>query len=137
MHALAGVSPSRRGHAAELMQQAGLGHEQPALSVAVLRAIAGAKSVHRLVPVWTMPGNEATVGHLTSEFHRMVTGARVSVTCATYNFSPSSNMWKALSTASEQPGVTVVVYVDAEKGDPFGRQSEAAEGHGLSLRATA
>ena len=128
VHALAGVSPSRRGHAAELMQQAGLGHEQPALSVAVLRAIAGAKSVHHeLVPVWTMPGNEATVGHLTSEFHRMVTGARVSVTCATYNFSPSSNMWKALSTASEQPGVTVVV----------GRQSEAAEGHGLSLRAAA
>jgi phosphatidylserine/phosphatidylglycerophosphate/cardiolipin synthase-like enzyme len=45
---------------------------------------------------------------------------RVSVTCATYNFSPSSNMWKALSAASEQPGVTVVVYVDAEKGDPLG-----------------
>ena len=121
VHALAGVSPSRRGYAAELMQQAGLGHEQPALSVAVLRAIAGAKSVHHeLVPVWTMPGNEATTGHLTSEFHRMVTGARVSVTCATYNFSPSSNMWKALSTASDQPGVTVVVYVDAEKGDPLG-----------------
>ena len=76
------------------------------LSVAVLRAIAGAKSVHReLVPVWTMPGNEATVGHLTSEFHRMVTAARASVTCATYNFSPSSNMWKALRAASEQPGV--------------------------------
>ena len=121
VHALAGVSPSRRGHAADLMQQAGLGHEQPTLSVAVLRAIAGAKSVHHeLVPVWTMPGNEATIGHLTSEFHRMVTGARVSVTCATYNFSPSSNMWKALSIASEQPGVTVVVYIDAEKGDPLG-----------------
>lgn len=44
--------------------------------MAVLRAIAGAKSVHReLIPVWTMPGNEATVGHLTSEFHSMVTGA--------------------------------------------------------------
>ena len=36
------------------------------MSVAVLRAIAGAKSVHRdLTPVWTMPGNEATIGHLT------------------------------------------------------------------------
>ena len=121
VHALSCVSLARREHAAELLKRAGLDHEQPALSVAVLRAIAGAKSVHReLVPVWTMPGNEATVGHLTSEFHRMVTGARVSVTCATYNFSYSSNMWRALQTASEQPGVTVVVYVDAEKGDPSG-----------------
>ena len=67
-----------------------------------------------------VPGNEATTGHLTGEFHRMVTGARVSVTCATYNFSPSSNMWGALRTASDQPGLTVVVYVDAEKGDPLG-----------------
>lgn len=88
--------------------------------MAVLWAIAGAKSVHReLVPVWTMPGNEATVGHLTSEFHRMVTGARISVTCATYNFSYNSNMWGACGLP-EQPGVTVVVYVDAEKGDPAG-----------------
>ena len=38
VHALAGVSPSRRGQVAELIKQAGLGHEQPALSVAVLRA---------------------------------------------------------------------------------------------------
>jgi phosphatidylserine/phosphatidylglycerophosphate/cardiolipin synthase-like enzyme len=120
VHALASVSPARRDQAGVLIEQAGLGHAQPALSVAVLRAIAGAKSVHReLVPVWTMPGNEATTGHLTGEFHRMVTGARVSVTCATYNFSPSSNMWNALRTASEQPGVTVIVYVDAEKGDPM------------------
>ena len=121
VHALAWVSSTRRAYAADLLKRAGLGHEEPALSVAVLRAIAGAKSVHHeLVPVWTMPGNEATTGHLTSEFHRMVTGARVSVTCATYNFSPSSNMWKALRAASEQPGVTVVVYIDAEKGDPLG-----------------
>ena len=41
----------------------------------MLRAIAGAKAVHReLIPVWTMPGNEATIGHLTSEFHRIVSG---------------------------------------------------------------
>ncbi len=121
VHALSGVSPSRRGRVAELMKQAGLGHQQPVVAVAVLRAIVGAKSVHHeLVPVWTMPGNEATTGHLTGEFHRMVTCARVSVTCATYNFSPYSNMWGALRTASEQPGVTVVVYVDAEKGDPSG-----------------
>ncbi len=125
VNALEQVSPARRGEAAALLARAGLGHTQPELSAAVLRAIAGAKSVHQeLVPVWTMPGNEATVGHLTSEFHRIVTGARVSVTCATYNFSPNSNMWQALRTACEQPGVTVVVYVDAEKGHPAGVKAQ-------------
>ena len=82
------TSAARREHAAELLKRVGLGHTEPVLSAAVLRAIAGAKSVHRqLIPVWTMPGNEATIGHLTGEFHRIITGARVSVTCATYNFS--------------------------------------------------
>ena len=123
--ALGQVHPSRRTQAAVLLKAAGLGSDQPALSAAVLRGIGGAKSVHReLVPVWTMPGNEATVGHLTSEFHKIVIGARVSVTCATYNFSPNSNMWNALRTASEQPDVTVVVYVDAEKGDPSGVKAQ-------------
>ena len=65
-----------------------------------------------------MPGNEATIGHLTSEFHRVVNAARVSVTCATYNFSANSNMWTVLRDVSEQPDVTVCVYVDADKGDP-------------------
>ena len=117
--ALKEVSAVRRDRAIELFSVAELGHKSRDISVAVLRAIAGAKSVHReLTPVWTMPGNEATLGHLTSEFYRQVTGARVSVTCATYNFSTKSNMWSALRTASEQPGVTVVVYVDADKGDP-------------------
>lgn len=119
VHALQSVGAARRERAAELLAVAGLGHTEPTLSAAVLRAIAGAKSVHReLVPVWTMPGNEATAGHLTSEFHRIVSGARVAVTCATYNFSANSNMWTALKHVSEQPDVTVCVYVDAAKGDP-------------------
>ena len=29
-------------------------------------------------------------------------------------------MWDALKEASEQPGVAVCVYVDADKGDPAG-----------------
>ncbi len=120
-HALASVSPARRGRAAELLQAAGIGHLSPEPSVAVLRGIAGAKSVHRdLVPVWTMPGNEATTGHLTSQFHDVVAAARTSVTCATYNFSPTSNMWDALKKASEAPEVVVCIYVDAEVGDPVG-----------------
>ncbi|ABL80564.1 MULTISPECIES: DISARM system phospholipase D-like protein DrmC [unclassified Nocardioides] len=84
----------------------------------VLRAIAGAKSVHRdLTPVWTMPGNEAKVGHLTGEFHRLVQAARISVTCATYNFEKTSQMWTVLKDAAEQPGVVVTVYVDGDKAD--------------------
>lgn len=119
MHALASVSHARRERAAKLLTAAGIGHISPELSVAVLRGIAGAKSVHRdLIPVWTMPGNEATTGHLTNQFHDIVAAARTSVTCATYNFSPTSNMWDALTTASEQPEVVVCVYADADKGDP-------------------
>jgi phosphatidylserine/phosphatidylglycerophosphate/cardiolipin synthase-like enzyme len=124
-HALLAVGTARRERAAELLAAAGLGHKQPALSTAVLHAIAGAKAVHRrLIPVWTMPGNEATVGHLTSEFHRLVGAARVSVTCATYNFAETSNMWNVLKEVSTQPGVTVCVYVDADKGDPGGVKAQ-------------
>ena len=72
---------------------------------------------HDLTPVWTMPGNEATVGHLTSEFHRLVGAARQSVTCATYNFEPTSKMWEVLRVASEEPGVVVTIYVDGNKAD--------------------
>ncbi|KAA1248400.1 cardiolipin synthase [Mycobacterium simiae] len=125
VHALGSVSATRRERAAKLLANAGLGHANPVVSAAVLRAIAGAKSVHsQLVPVWTMPGNEATIGHLTSEFHRVVSGARVSVSCATYNFSKNSNMWDTLRDVSEQPGVTVCVYVDGEKGNPTAVKSQ-------------
>ncbi|KRE25639.1 cardiolipin synthase [Mycobacterium sp. Soil538] len=120
-HALASVSHARRDQVAILLKTAGIGHTDPALAVAVLRGIAGAKSAMRdLTPVWTMPGNEATTGHLTNQFHDVVAAARISVTCATYNFSPTSSMWDALSTASEEPDVVVCVYVDAGKGDPSG-----------------
>lgn len=116
--ALSEVSPARRERAAALLDAAGLGHQQRELSVCVLRAVAGSKSVHReLVPVWTMPGDEADSGHLTGAFHQYVTGARQSVTCATYNFSAKSQMWLALLAASETPGVTVTVYVDSGKAE--------------------
>lgn len=116
--ALGAVASARRERARELLNAAGLGHREPDLSCAVLHAVCGAKSVHReLVPVWTMPGNEASTGHLTSEFHRLVGAARQSITCATYNFEPTSQMWNGLKVASEQPGVVVTVYVDGEKAD--------------------
>jgi phosphatidylserine/phosphatidylglycerophosphate/cardiolipin synthase-like enzyme len=117
-HALREVNAARREEAKRLMVAAGLGHTDLDRSLAVLHAIAGAKAVRSdLTPVWTMPGNEANVGHLTSEFHRLVQAARQSVTCATYNFETTSQMWGVLREASEQPGVVVTVYIDGDKAD--------------------
>jgi phosphatidylserine/phosphatidylglycerophosphate/cardiolipin synthase-like enzyme len=116
--ALREVSAARRDEVKGLLAATGLGHSDVERSVAVLHAIAGAKALRTdLTPVWTMPGNEATVGHLTSEFHRLVHAARQSVTCATYNFEPSSQMWTVLKEASRQAGVVVTVYVDGDKAD--------------------
>lgn len=116
--ALQQVNTSRRDLAKELIGAAGLGHTDVDRSVAVLQAIAGAKAAQRgLTPVWTMPGNEAELGHLTGQFHQLVGSARQSITCATYNFQTTSQMWTVLREASEQPGVIVVVYVDGEKAD--------------------
>jgi len=110
------VHQSRRQRASKLLAAAGLGHIDRERSVVILSAIAGAKSGEApAVPVWTMPGNEADVGRLTGEFHRLVSSARMSITCATYNFEPTSKMWEVLSKASEQPDVVVTVYVDGDK----------------------
>ena len=117
-HALREVNAARRERAKELLAAASISHADLDHSLAVLHAIAGAKSMRNdLTPVWTMPGNEATVGHLTSEFHRLVQAARQTVTCATYNFEPTSQMWTVLREASEQAGVVVTVYVDGDKAD--------------------
>lgn len=114
--ALSVVNAARRGKAKQLLADTELSHEDGEGAARVLRAIAGAKSLNRdLTPVWTMPGNEAKIGHLTGEFHRLVQAARQSVVCATYNFEQTSQMWKVLKEASEQPGVVVTVYVDADK----------------------
>jgi len=112
------INPARRDQASKLLSSAGLSHLDPDRSVGVLRAIAGAKSVHHdLTPVWTMPDQGAGLGYLTSEFHRLVSAARQSVTCATYNFQPTSQMWTVLKESSQTPGVVVTVYVDADAAD--------------------
>ncbi|RXW31113.1 DISARM system phospholipase D-like protein DrmC [Propioniciclava flava] len=112
------VAMSRREQVKGLLAASGIGPGDREHAVSVLQAIAGAKTVLReLTPVWTMPGNEANIGHLTSEFHRIVGAARQSVTAATYNFRDTSQMWMALKAASEQSGVVVTVYVDAAVAD--------------------
>lgn len=112
------IAMSRRGQAKSLLSAAGFGPAERDRSVGVLRAIVGAKTVLReMTPVWTMPGNEASTGHLTGEFHRIVGAARQSVTAATYNFQDTSQMWSALKLASEQSGIVVTVYVDGGVAD--------------------
>jgi phosphatidylserine/phosphatidylglycerophosphate/cardiolipin synthase-like enzyme len=118
IRALAAINSARREEIKELLAAARIDHTDCPRAAGVLRAIAGAKSVHRdLTPVWTMPGNEAKAGHLTGEFHRLVQTARISVTCATYNFEKTSQMWTVLKEAAEQPGVVVTVYVDGGRAD--------------------
>jgi phosphatidylserine/phosphatidylglycerophosphate/cardiolipin synthase-like enzyme len=87
--------------------------------VAVLRAIAGARSIRTTItPVWTMPGPQTSMGRLTGEVLRLIDAARISVTCSSYNFSPYSSMWTALRDASQRPDLAVTVYVDASAGTP-------------------
>ncbi len=112
------VNQSRRDTAKRLLAEAGIDHTDPKRAGAVLRAVSGAKSVLRdLVPVWTMPDDQAATGLLTGEFSRLVRDARTSVTCATYNFETTSQMWEALHDASNRPGIVVTVYVDATASD--------------------
>ena len=112
------IDAARRDQLKSLLSAAGVSHHDSQHSAEILRAIAGAKSVHRdLQQVWTMPGNEAGVGHLTGAFDTRVRGARQAVTCATYNFQESSDMWTALRHASEEPGVVVTIYVDHHAGN--------------------
>jgi phosphatidylserine/phosphatidylglycerophosphate/cardiolipin synthase-like enzyme len=115
--ALDAIDPTRRRDVKRLIEAVGVTSD-PSAALAALHAIAGAKSVlSTLTPVWTMPGNEATEGYLTSEFHRLVSAARLSVTCATYNFEPTSQMWDSLRVASSQSGIVTTVYVDRSTAD--------------------
>lgn len=117
--ALREVHPARRDEARRLLLAADLGPHRADASVAVLRAIAGARAVRGTVtPVWTMPGVEATTGRLTSEARRLIDDARMSIVCSSYNFTPGSHMWMALREASSRPGVAVTVYLDATVGTP-------------------
>jgi phosphatidylserine/phosphatidylglycerophosphate/cardiolipin synthase-like enzyme len=115
--ALREVNRTRRAQTGRLLWAAGLGPERVETSVAVLRAIAGARSVRTTItPVWTMPGPQAAQGRLTGEVLRLIDAARISVTCASFNFTPRSRMWQALKAAAGRPAMAVTVYVDATAG---------------------
>lgn len=110
--ALQVLSAERRAVVRSLLVDAGL---DGAGAVGVLRAIAGAHSQTRTVePIWTVPHGLATAGHLTSSLEHLVTGARESVVCSTYNFQRSSALWDALSAVAARGTVAVTVYLDTK-----------------------
>ena len=118
--ALREINHARRQQAAALLRAAGLGPERAKVSAAILRAIAGARSVRSSVtPVWTMPGSPASPpGRLTGEVLHLIDGARISLTCSSYNFTSRSRMWDTLRAAAGRPAMAVTVYLDATVGTP-------------------
>jgi len=117
--ALKEVHAARRAEARRLLADAGISPDHREASVAVLRAIVGARSVRTTItPVWTMPGPHATTGRLTSEAQRIIDDARMSIVCSSYNFTPYSGMWRALQVAAARPSLSVTVYLDATAGSP-------------------
>lgn len=117
--ALKEIHAARRSEAKRLLAEADIGPDRRETSVAVLRAIAGARAVQTTItPVWTMPGPHATIGRLTSEAQRIIDDARMSIVCSSFNFTPHSAMWRSLQAAATRPGLTVTVYLDATAGSP-------------------
>lgn len=108
--ALRSLTPPRRAQIRSLITSANLG---PGQIVPVLLAIEGAHSRQTAVrPLWTLPGHLAESAPLTSSIRHLVDGARVAVTCSTYNFQRTSALWEALRTAAARPELRVRIYLD-------------------------
>jgi phosphatidylserine/phosphatidylglycerophosphate/cardiolipin synthase-like enzyme len=115
--ALRELDPIRRDEAQRLLASADLGAHRSEITIAVLRAIAGARAVRAdYSAVWTMPGPAPTIGRLTSEARRLVNDAQMSVVCSSFNFSKGSIMWDVLADASARPGVSVTIYLNDRTG---------------------
>ena len=116
--ALQGIAGSRRADVRAALDAARVTPANLAVAVPVLRAIQGANSRSTQVsPVWTLPGHLADYGGLTSSVKDLVTSARVSVTCSTFNFQKSSALWDALAEVAGRGTVDVRVYMDADAAD--------------------
>lgn len=116
--ALKVIGQSRRNTTRKMLQTAGLETNRRDLTVAVLRAVEGAHGhTTSITPVWTAPGHLIQHGQLTSSIHHLVSSARESVVCSTFNFQRSSALWKALSDAAGRTEVNVRVYVDTHAAD--------------------
>lgn len=117
IEALREINRTRRPEVTYLLKNTGLGHHRLETSLAVLRAIAGARSVRTtLTPVWTMPSPESNTGRLTGQVLDLIDKARMSVVCSSFNFSKGSKMWAVLENAAQRPGMGVTIYLDARVG---------------------
>ena len=116
--ALKVVSQARRVRIREILEQTEVEPDTQAGALAALRAIQGAH-VHAstIMPVWTTPGNLAENGQLTASIHHLVTAARGSVICSTFNFQRSSALWTALKEVAARPELAVRLYVDTDVAD--------------------
>lgn len=118
--ALQALPSARRGPVRHLVVTGGLAADLSGLA-AVLRGVQGARSdATRITPLWTMPGQLAQYGALTSSLTKLVDDARESVTCATFNFQTTSGMWDALVRAAGRDEVAVTVYLDTLASQPAG-----------------
>ena len=118
MHALASVSPARRDQAAELMQRPASDMTPGCRSRCSghRRGQIGPPRTGSRVDHARQRGN---IGHLTSQFHRSSPRPRLRDVRDLQLLADLEHV-ERFRAASEQPGVTVCVYVDAEKGDPSG-----------------
>lgn len=88
------------------------------LAVTVLRAVEGAHAhATTITPVWTAPGDLVRAGQLTASVHHLVSAARESVVCSTFNFQRSSALWTTLREVAARPEVSVRIYVDTDAAD--------------------
>jgi len=111
------MTTSRRQEFRDLVKAGGLGNGAEMINI--LRAVAGAKSRPTMItPLWTMPGALAQSGPLTTSIADLIRDARMSITCATYNFQESSQFWDGLRDAAGRPEISLKVYVDRNASTP-------------------
>jgi phosphatidylserine/phosphatidylglycerophosphate/cardiolipin synthase-like enzyme len=116
--ALKAVAPGRRTRLRSLLDVGDPTVTAREKFVPVLRAVQGARSATTSTePLWTMPGHLVKGGQLTSSVSHLVSNARRSVTCSTFNFQRTSSLWSALRAAALRTEITVRVYVDTEAAD--------------------
>lgn len=127
------IPPSRQHEFRELIRKAGVA-DKSALAT-ILRAIAGAKSRQtQLSPLWTMPGALIHGGPLMTSVIDLVENARMSITCATYNFQESSQFWAGLRKAAHTPGIALRVYVDRRATSPSRNHAGSPTAHEIATQ---
>ena len=117
--ALQGIAPGRKAEVRRALEEADIVPTNLSVALAVLTAIEGAATARTtdISPIWTLPGNLANYGALTTSIKDLVLTARQSVTCSTFNFQKSSALWTALREVAARGTVDVRVYLDTRAAD--------------------